>query len=124
MALPPESQRVVEVGSRIVAALPLLCAAVIFAAAIYIRLSFGRWPVVYRDSVETTYAELAVAGTALAFFGLVLLPILALATVLARWLTGLRPLLGRWFVVFTVSWLTVLAYLRWDPQGFVAWLID
>jgi hypothetical protein len=97
---------------------------VIVLSAAYVRLSFGRWPVVYRDSINVRFGEAAMRMTALALVALlpsiVLLPIV----VIGRRLSGIRPVLGRWAVWFTVGWLVALVLIRWDPTGFIDWVMD
>jgi hypothetical protein len=93
-------------------------------SAAYIRLSFGRWPVVYRDSVGVRFSEAAVMLTGLSLLALVpsilLLPIVAIG----RALSGMRPILGRWAICLTITWLVGLFLIRWDPTGFIDWVLD
>jgi hypothetical protein len=92
---------------------------VITLAAAYIRLSFGRWPVVYHDSVSVPFVEAVVTLLALPL-SILLFPIAAAG----RALSGIRPVLGRWALCFTIGWLVALFVIRWDPTGFIDWLLD
>lgn len=97
--------------------------AIVLSAA-YVRLSLGRWPVVYHDSIHARFGEAAVTITGLSLVALIpsllLLPIVAVG----RALSGIRPVFGRWAVWFTIGWLVALFLIRWDPTGFIDWVFD
>jgi hypothetical protein len=102
---------------------PCLILAIVLSAA-YIRLSFGRWPVIYRDSVHARFAETAITLTAISVIALLpsalLLPLIAAG----RALSGIRPVLGRWSGYLAIGWLIAFLLCRWDPNGFIDWVLD
>jgi hypothetical protein len=102
---------------------PCLILAIVVSAS-YVRLSFGRWPVVYRDSVDATFAETAIALTAIS--ALALLPTAMLLPLVAagRALSGVRPVFGRWAICLAIGWLAAFLLVRWDPNGFINWVMD
>jgi hypothetical protein len=111
-------------ASWFAACVPTALMIVIVFSAAYVRLSFGRWPVVYHDSINGRFGEAAVKMTALSLVALLpsilILPIIAVG----RRLSGVRPVFGRWAVWFTIGWLVALLLIRWDPTGFIDWVMD
>jgi len=97
---------------------------VIALSAAYIRLSFGRWPVVYRDSVSVPFVEAVVTLTALSVVALLMSITLVPIVAAGRALSGIRPILGRWALCFTIGWLIAFFLIRWDPTGYLDWLLD
>jgi hypothetical protein len=110
-------------ASWFVASVPPALMIVVTLSAAYIRLSFGRWPVVSRDSVSVPFVEAVVMLTANSLLALGLSILLLPIVVAGRALSGIRPVLGRWALCFTIGWLTALFLIRWDPTGFIDWLL-
>ena len=110
--------------SWIVASLPTTALAALSFSAVYIRIVFGRWPVVYLDTVPGRFTNVATTVAGLSVFALVpailFLPIMALL----RGVTRVRPILGRWSVMLAITWIVAAAMVVWDPYGFVDWAID
>jgi hypothetical protein len=79
-------------ASWFVASVPAALLIVIVLAAAYIRLSFGRWPVVYRDSVSVPYVEAVVTLTALSLVAFLMSIALVPIVAAGRALSGTRPL--------------------------------
>jgi len=103
---------------------PVGSAILVVLSATYIRLSFGRWPVVYLDAVNTPFAEIAVTVTALCalalFPAILLLPVVAMI----RRVMLVRPAFGLWAVTFVIGWALAYTLVVWDPTGFIDWVID
>jgi hypothetical protein len=114
----------VSVVSWAAASIPIGSSALVGMSAMYIRLSFGRWPVVYLDTVNAPFADIAVTVTALC--ALALFPaILLLPTVaVIRRVMFVRPAFGLWAVTFAVGWVLAYTLVVWDPTGFIDWVID
>lgn len=111
-------------ASWFAACLPTALMIVIVLSAAYVRLSLGRWPVVYFDSINGRFGEAVVMMAALSLVSvlpsILLLPIVAVG----RRLSGIRPVLGRWALWFMIGWLVAFSLIRWDPTGFIDWVID
>ena len=114
----------VTVASWTVAAVPAALTGVTSIAAGYIRLSLGRWPIVYHDHVHAPFAGLAIGMATVCV--LALLPSLLLfpAMVVIRTTSRTPPVLGWWAVCFAITWLAAFALIKWEPTGFLDWLID
>ena len=105
-------------------ALPLAAAAAFLVFFLHIRLTLGRWPVVYRDdprgwliSVEEVLATLTYLAAVAA---VALWPI-------ASGLTGLflgRAIFLRRLVVFLAGWVLLYVLFSFDPTGSVEWFLD
>ena len=93
----------IAAASWFAACVPTALISVIVLSAAYVRLSFGRWPVVYHDSIDGRFGEAVVTMTALSLVALLpsilVLPIVAVG----RALSGIRPVFGRWAVWFTMD---------------------
>jgi hypothetical protein len=120
----PLKHRFAVAASWVAACIPAALLIAIAISAAYIRLSFGRWPAVYRDSVHARFSEAASNVAAICVFAL--LPTILLLPVVAvgRALAGIRPVLGRWAVWLTIGWIAVFLLIRWDPTGFLDWVVD
>lgn len=110
--------------SWVAALIPVGSALLVAISAAYIRLSLGRWPVVYLDNVDAPFAEVAVtvaAVCALALFPTVfLLPLVAVV----RRVMFVRPAFGLWALTFVIGWTLAYAVVVWDPTGFMDWVLD
>jgi hypothetical protein len=111
-------------ASWFAACIPPCLILAIGVSAAYVRLSLGRWPVVYRDTVHAPFAEAAIVLAAISAYALfpsaLLLPLVSVG----RALSGVRPVFGRWAIYFVIGWLTAFFLMRWDPYGFIDWIID
>lgn len=118
------SARVLDAASRVLGVLPWLAGFVLASAAAYIRLSFGRWPRAFRDSVDVPFENLAVLATIAATVSPVIIVLLVLLLLLLRGVLGVRPIFNRWVVSALVGSLVVYLVAIWDPSGFVEWTFD
>jgi hypothetical protein len=114
-----------ETLSTIVAALPWAALFVLNAAATYVRVGFGRWPVIYMDNVTLPFIDAVATATVLAAVSLV--PVLVLFCVLlpVRFFVGLPVLVSRSSLVFLAGWVITIAALKWTAiGGFLDWVMD
>lgn len=118
------SRRWVTAVSWVVAAVPAVLIGATSIVAAYIRLSLGRWPIVYHDDVHAPFAGVAISIAVLCVFALLPSLLLLPAMVIIRAASVTRPLLGWWAVCFAITWLAAFALMRWEPTGFLDWLID
>jgi hypothetical protein len=116
--------QLIGIVSYVVSGLPFVALAGLCGAAAYIRSYFGRWPVVYRDSVNAPFEGLAVSVTNRIVLAVVPLLLAALLIALVRWAGRVRPVLGIWASVFVVGWVLVFGLVWLDPVGFVTWSMD
>ena len=114
----------IVVLTRMVACVPTCLILAIVIPAAYIRMSLGRWPVVYFDSDAAPFA--ALASNVAAFAMVVVLPsVLLLPSVaLIRSAFSARPAFGRWAACFAMTWLLAIAIIIYDPTGFLDWVMD
>ena len=121
---PQASHGDLERTSLIAGILPWLAVLAVILCECYVRVAFGRWPRVYRDSPETpliTAAAIVAMIAALSYPAMVgvavLLPIVRLRF-------QARPVFNRWvvssFIGATVLWLLSTK----DPYGFLEWAFD
>jgi len=113
-----------ECTSRIAGILPWLAVLAVILCEFYVRVAFGRWPRVFRDSPETpliTAATLVAVVAALSYPAMVSVAVL-LPIVRLRF--QVRPVLNRWvfssLIGATVLWLLSTK----DPYGFLEWAFD
>jgi hypothetical protein len=110
--------------SRIAGILPWLAVLALTLAGLYVRITFGRWPRVYRDSPQFPFTDVAAAAAVLAAVSWPAMMSVALLLPIVRRSLGARPVFNRW--VFSSGVGAVVLYLlcRWDPYGFLEWVVD
>jgi len=118
-------RRSCAVMTTVLAAIPWAALFAMAAAAIYVRLGFGRWPVVYMDDVNLPFVNAVSTVTVVAAISLIPSLLLFVVVVVAGWVAGLRPFLTRAMLIFIVGWVTAMAALRWTAIGtFLDWVMD
>ena len=111
--------------STVLAALPWTALFLLASAATYVRLGFGRWPVVYMDNVTLPLIGVATTVTVLAAVSLI--PLLALFGVLlpVRALLRLPVLRAQSTLVFVAGWMAAFVAIQWTALGgFLDWVMD
>jgi hypothetical protein len=105
-------------------ALPLASAFAFLIFFAHVRLTLGRWPVVYRDNphgglidVEQVLATLTYLAAVAA---LVLWPV---ASGLAALFLG-RSIFFRRLFVFLAGWALLYSLFVFDPTGSIEWFVD
>ena len=113
-------------GFDVFSALPWVNVVVLYACAFWVRSSFGRWPVVYKDSPNLPLLlDLVLSCSMLTcLFGILCFPI-----VWGIWLVAKLQLKQRENLLFSVamfaSGMLILFLLgRFDPWGFQEWFLD
>ena len=111
--------------STVLAALPWTALLLLVAAATYVRLGFGRWPVMYMDNVSLPLIGAVTTATVLAAVSLIPLLILFCVLLPVRGFLGLPVLFSRSSLVFVAGWVIAIAALRWTAiGGFLDWVMD
>lgn len=121
---PPSTHSDLESVSRIGGMLPWLAVLAVLLSGLYVRVAFGRWPLVYRDSPKgllTGVAAVVAAIIALACPAVVtvavLLPIVRLAY-------RARPVFNGWVLSSFVGSIALYLLVKTDPYGFLEWAFD
>jgi hypothetical protein len=108
--------------SRVAGILPWLSVLALALSGLYIRLTFGRWPRVYRDSPP--FGELAASIAVLAVVSWPAMVSTALLLPLVRWRFDAKPSFDRWFVSACVGAAALCLLSAQDPYGFLEWALD
>jgi hypothetical protein len=111
-------------ASQALGAWPWLALALSTVGALYIRVSFGRWPRVFQDSPSDPLVDVVAYVSLLAIFSTAAIPPLAVVVFVLRAATHTRPALDRTVASALVGSALMYAVVQLDPRGYVTWLFD
>jgi hypothetical protein len=111
-------------SSMLLTALPLLSALAFLIFFAHVRLTLGRWPVVYRDNPHGWLISAEGVLATLTYFAavaaLVLWPVVS---GLAGLFLG-RSIVFRRLFVFLAGWALLCSLFAFDPTGSIEWFLD
>jgi hypothetical protein len=93
-------------------------------AGFYVRVAFGRWPRVYRDSPDIPLISAAAFVAVLAALSWAPMVGIAVLLPIVRWIFGGRPVFNRWVLSSLLGALVLLLLSMKDPYGFLEWALD
>jgi hypothetical protein len=104
--------------------LPWLAVLAVTLSGFYVRIAFGRWPRVYRDSPDI---PLVSAAAAVAVIGALSWPAMvgvAALLPMARLAFRARPVFNRWVLSSVLGAVVLCSLSTTDPYGFLEWAFD
>jgi hypothetical protein len=111
-------------ASRLAGLLPWLAVLAFTLSGLYVRLTFGRWPRVYRDSPDAPFTTVAAVVAAIVAASWPAMVLVALVLPVARWRLQARPVFDRWVYSAFAGAVTLYLLVRGDPYGFLEWALD
>ena len=113
-----------ERTSFIAGILPWLAVLAIALCELYVRVAFGRWPRVYRDSPEAPLITAAAMVAAIAALSWPAMVGVALLLPIVRLRFQARPVVNRWVVSSFIGAIALWLLSTKDPYGFLEWAFD
>lgn len=104
--------------------MPWLAVLALTLSELYIRLTFGRWPRVYRDSPEFPFSDTATTIAVLAALSSPAMITVALLLPVVRAAYPTKPVFDRWVVSSGVGAAVLHLLTTRDPYGFLEWALD
>ena len=124
MTKPTADQHALARSSRMAGVLPWLAVLSITLSGLYIRLTFARWPRVYRDSPVFPFTDTAALIAVLAASSWPAMVIVALLLPIVRATLRARPVLNRWVFSSCIGAALLYVLCARDPYGFLEWALD
>ena len=124
MRKPLAKQSALERISLIGGVLPWLAVLAITLSELYVRLTFGRWPRVYRDSPDFPLTDEAAVLAMIAAFSWPAMVAVTLLLPIVRLGLRARPVFNRWTFLCLVGTSVLYLLSTMDPYGFLEWAFD
>ena len=113
-----------ERSSLIAGILPWLAVLAITLSGLYVRLAFGRWPRVYRDSPEIPLVSVAAVVSMIAALSSPAMVIVAVLMPIVRMGFRVQPIFNRWVLSSVLGTIVLYLLSTMDPYGFLEWAFD
>lgn len=110
--------------SLVAGILPWVAVLAVTLSGLYVRVTFGRWPRVYRDWPEAPLTTATAVIVMLAVLSLPAMVSVAALLPVVRFAFGARPVFNRWALTSIVGTLVLYLLSTADPYGFVEWAFD